>query len=630
MAWLRISRLRHPTLRFATLVFVAAVCLALAGLSGLRILEARQADLRNARSETADLARSLAQQADDTLGAADAVLLGFRERIEDGPESRLPRRLRSFMATQDAALPAAHGFYFFDEHGNLALDSQSAEPAALNYMDRPYFQWHLAHAEREAHVSGPFRSKLDGTRIMVLSRRVEHPGGGFAGIVLATIQVKFFQRFYDTFGLGPESVVALAGLDGAILARRPPDPSPEGSNLSSLPVFRTYLPLGRSGTFAAAGGLDGKPRVGSFHQLDRYPMLVIVSRLESEVLAEWRVEMAGQVAGAGVLILVVALLGSLLAAQASERQRTEARYRLLADHSSDAIVCTGLDGVRDYVSPAFAAMTGWREDEVVGRRSTDIVHPEDRSVLADALGKLERGQERAIAEFRYRRRDGSQFWAEGRFKLARGAEGRCLQVVGNIRDVTDRKHLEQQLLDAITRLRALSATDGLTGLANRRHFDEVIRREWGRAVRERQPMTLLLMDADCFKAYNDRLGHPAGDAVLRSIAEACQGNIRRPTDVAARYGGEEFAVILPGTDGVGAGLVAEQIRASLHALGIPHPGTAWGTVSVSIGAASFEPGAPGSPASAEDLLRRADQALYTAKRTGRNRVCSSPNWAVSA
>ena len=85
------------------------------------------------------------------------------------------------MATQGAALPAVHGFYVFDERGNLALDSQSPEPAAINYAERPYFRWHVAHADRDAHVSGPFRSKLDGSRIMVLSRRLDHPGGAFAG-----------------------------------------------------------------------------------------------------------------------------------------------------------------------------------------------------------------------------------------------------------------------------------------------------------------------------------------------------------------------------------------------------------------------------------------------------------------
>ena len=426
--------------------------------------------------------------------------------------------------------------------------------------------------------------------------------------------MKLFQQFYDTFGLGPESIVALATLNGEILARRPPDPSPEGSNVSGLPVFRTYLPLGRSGTFETISGLDGKPRVGSLHQLDRYPMLIVVSRLESEVLAQWRREASGQIAGVGILILIVALLGTVLAAQANAGQKTEARYRLLADHSSDAIVCSNLDGVHDYVSPAFAAMTGWRADEVVGRRSTDIMHPEDGSAFTATLARLKGGQESAVAEFRYRRQDGSHFWAEGRFKLARSAGGRELQVVGNIRDITDRKALEQQLLDAITQLRALSATDGLTGLANRRHFDEVLCREWGRATREGQPVALVLMDADCFKGYNDQLGHPAGDAVLRAIAEACQVNIRRPADLAARYGGEEFALILPGTDRMGAALVAEQIRHSIQVQEIPHPGTPWGTVSVSIGVAALEPGHPGQPRGASAargpgaLCRQANRA----------------------
>ena len=157
----------------------------------------------------------------------------------------------------------------------------------------------------------------------------------------------------------------------------------------------------------------------------------------------------------------------------------------------------------------------------------------------------------------------------------------------------------------------------MTGLANRRHFDQVLAREWQRAGRERLPLSILLLDADCFKAYNDAHGHPAGDEVLKAIAACASANLHRPTDLAARYGGEEFAAVLPNTDINGAVQVAEGIRRAVMARGLPHGAAESGFVSVSIGVASTIPHDGDSAAS---LLERADAALYEAKRLGRNRT----------
>jgi diguanylate cyclase (GGDEF)-like protein len=163
----------------------------------------------------------------------------------------------------------------------------------------------------------------------------------------------------------------------------------------------------------------------------------------------------------------------------------------------------------------------------------------------------------------------------------------------------------------------LAFTDALTGLANRRRFDDRLAAEWVRGARERAPLTVLILDLDHFKAYNDTYGHPAGDLCLQQVAATLAGCVQRPADLAARYGGEEFVALLPGTDLAGGIALGERLRAELARLPLVHAGSSLGRISVSVGVAAMVPDATLSP---EVLLRRADDALYRAKRGGRDRV----------
>jgi diguanylate cyclase (GGDEF)-like protein len=164
-------------------------------------------------------------------------------------------------------------------------------------------------------------------------------------------------------------------------------------------------------------------------------------------------------------------------------------------------------------------------------------------------------------------------------------------------------------------LAELAATDGLTGLANRRRLDQVLKHEWARAMRSGQPLSLLMIDVDHFKAFNDRHGHHLGDQALRTVAHSIRSCIHRPGDLAARYGGEEFLVVLSGTDLQGARMIAEHIRAAVQAL--PLVVSDAQPITVSIGIASQLPRATERQAA---LFSIADKALYLAKRNGRNRV----------
>lgn len=170
-------------------------------------------------------------------------------------------------------------------------------------------------------------------------------------------------------------------------------------------------------------------------------------------------------------------------------------------------------------------------------------------------------------------------------------------------------------------LERMAMLDGLTHIANRRRFDIVLQQEWRRCLREHQPISLLMLDVDDFKAYNDEYGHQAGDRVLINVASLCERATQRPTDLAARYGGEEFAIILPNTNAVGALSVAEEVAATLRSAAIPHcRATAAAVVTVSIGVCTHYPELRKTP---EKLVGAADAALYAAKRAGRNRVMVS-------
>jgi two-component system chemotaxis family response regulator WspR len=182
---------------------------------------------------------------------------------------------------------------------------------------------------------------------------------------------------------------------------------------------------------------------------------------------------------------------------------------------------------------------------------------------------------------------------------------------------------QQRLADANIELQKLAALDGLTGIANRRRFNEVLAVEWQRGQREKKPLSLVMCDIDCFKHHNDTFGHQAGDMCLKKTAAVLTEHLKRPADLAARYGGEEFVLVLPDTDAEGAMAIAEACRNHLETLAIDNSGAASGdVVTMSVGVATV---VPSQDSSIEQLLERADRALYDAKSGGRNKVCRAPD-----
>ncbi len=295
-----------------------------------------------------------------------------------------------------------------------------------------------------------------------------------------------------------------------------------------------------------------------------------------------------------------------------EAERREAIDRFIA-HSNDVFCQIGPDLRVRYMSPACQAIFGRTADEMVGLTAAEMIEAEDLPLAYEAIQRGASGDGGAPVTVRIKRPDGKPLWVEASGRTVLDPTGRPLEIMLIIRDVTERKALEARLADD-------ARTDALTGLANRRAFDDTLNREWARASRDQLVLSLILIDLDGFKAFNDLYGHVAGDGALRAAAQAVKAAVRRPGDLVARYGGEELAAILPGADAGGAAAVAETIRAAIEALALSHAASDWRVLTASVGVASATPGSSRLMKTAEQLIEAADAALYRAKGAGRNTV----------
>jgi diguanylate cyclase (GGDEF)-like protein len=260
---------------------------------------------------------------------------------------------------------------------------------------------------------------------------------------------------------------------------------------------------------------------------------------------------------------------------------------------------------------------------MIGLKPAEMAYPADAERIKAAFAALISGEaDRQSPITRRQHRDGRWIWVESQMKAVRDPEtGAFLGIVGALRDITSRKLVEDQLAEANRRLEILATRDGLTGLANRRAFDETLVREHRRAMRESESLALIMIDVDRFKSFNDRYGHPAGDECLKQVAHSIATTIRRPGDLATRYGGEEFAVLLPNTDEKGAAEMAERIRLAVRRLALEHEAATDRIVTISAGVSATEDRT--DKMAPDELVRRADVALYRGKHGGRDQVVNA-------
>lgn len=472
------------------------ITLVMISLCATVLYDARLDAMDRARDTSRNLALIAQRDIERNFELCALSLQAVVDGMRDPAVLALPPRLRRQVLFDRAATAKYLGsMLVLDASGNIVVDSAGDVPRQGNFSDRKYFIVQRDSPNAGLYISDPFSSRLrNGSPSIALSRRLSHPDGSFAGIVLIAMNLEYFHTLFAGLSLGPHGAVSLIGRNGIMIMRQPYDVRTIGRDIGKAATFRRFR-TAAEGSFSETASIDGVRRLYYFRNFPDLPLIIMVAEAEQDIYAGWR----RRATTIGSLMIAFALafvaLAFLLGAQLRRRMRAESELELLA------------------------------------------------------------------------------------------------------------------------------RTDGLTGLNNRRTLGEILDQEWRRARRTHSMFSLLFVDIDRFKAYNDTYGHQAGDDALAAVARCIGNNIRRPADSAARYGGEEFVVVLPDTPPAGAALIAEQIRAAISELAIEHAGSEYGRVTASIGAASW---APEQDSDVTAVIKAADEALYNAKATGRNKV--SPFW----
>lgn len=603
-------------------MYLACVIAAFLGMEVWREWTAREASVRRAHAEMANLASSLRQHAEDTFQMAEVVLAGVVQQFE--LEGFTPTTVtRSALTMRDAITGGTRiqGVYIFDARGNWVVNSLGTYPAGANNADRAYFDYHRANTDRAVHFTWSVKSRTgSGEHLMVLSRRIDGPGGSFAGVAAVAFNAKTFADYYQTFGVGQDGAITLLSRAGEIISRMPYDEKVLGTDISSSRWYKDAAgqPPDR---FRFVSPVDKVTRLGGVAVSQRYPIALMASTSEREATAEWLQGAIQRAVVAFGFLILAAVLGLRLTDQSRKRRAgegallaKEAEFRMLAENSNDLVERFDMDGIRLYASPAAYPILGYRPEDLVGQSAFDLIVPDDLSLAMAATERMRtHASYQETITVRLRRNDGRTIWVEAAARFIVDGNNQGIGVIMNTRDVTERKEAELQLA-------AMAASDGLTGLQNRRAFDEALAREVARSSRTHTPLALLLIDVDRFKLFNDEYGHMAGDSCLKSIATVLRMAAQRGGDVAARYGGEEFALLLPDTNGSAAAFVAGEVCRQIEALSIPHrDNTPWGVATVSIGVSTIENRRDEPDRDGNWLISTADMALYQAKAEGRNR-----------
>jgi diguanylate cyclase (GGDEF)-like protein/PAS domain S-box-containing protein len=608
--------------------------LTLASLWGFVAWKAREEKAQafaRAGAETHALTHSLTQHASKSFGAVALALLGAKQYVQHSDRSaRASAEINDLLAQYAQSVPHVNEFGVLSETGGWLYSSFETIPT-VNNADRGYFRHHRDNPDEGIRISDPLISRVSGQPIVVMTRRITNTDGSFAGVVLGAIDLRYLNSFYATFEGASKRSITLIKTNGKVLAHRLD--SEVGMDVSTSPGFASRLQSANTTLYPIVSPFDGVKKQYAVNRVPDFPLAVAVAIPEAEILRGWHADFKLDMLLTGAMSLMLGTLGTVLWLQLRKRAQMtrllgekERGYRLLAENAVDVVTRIAATGEQLYISPSVEKLTGFKPNEIITQSAYSYIHPDHHDLVKGFVKSLNESHRSITCEYMIRHRDGHYIWVETQLNFVVDTAGTSPEIVGIVRDISRRKAAEERLVAANAQLKSLSETDMLTGVANRRKFDEMFEKERRRAQGNGAYLSVLFVDIDKFKVFNDTYGHAAGDECIRTIAQTMSGTLKRPGDLVGRYGGEEFAVILPDTAAENAAGVAEMLRQAVSDLKLKHSGGPAGIVTISVGVAGakLDGRSDGSL-----LLMAADEQLYRAKEGGRNRVCLAPDSEVS-
>lgn len=298
------------------LAFMVVVMLAFVLVEGWRIWRDYRQAFSNAENMVTNLARATAQHAEDAIRQVDAITAALGERLEGDGFERIDRpRLHALLAQQKNIMPQLHGLFVYGPDGSWVVTDRAAIPPKANNADRDYFVYHRNHADRGVRIGSVVRSRSTGDLVIPISRRLEYADGSFAGVLLGTIKVEWFVRYYGDFKIDERGALVLAKRDGLILVRRPFVEQVVGSSLANSEIFRKHLPYATEGVAEAVAVVDGTPRLYGYRALSSYPLVVEAGLSRESIIAPWRHDAIKSVAVLLLLLLGLAAFGGVVLRQ---------------------------------------------------------------------------------------------------------------------------------------------------------------------------------------------------------------------------------------------------------------------------------------------------------------------------
>lgn len=606
----------RPFLPYMAILGGVTVFLALAAWFELSSWNAQLSRMNSYLMQTA---RAIAQHTDDVIEVAKQPLIGLV--LEIGRKDRSVIHTLEVVEAMRGLVkqsPYIRSLAFVDADGRLIESTIDPFAAGLDLSQRDYFLAHRTSESTELRIDGPYKGAVSNQWFITLSQRLNDGQGRFAGVAVATVDIKHFVKFFESFETFSDGTFAMIDDKGRLLIRTPAEEAGMGRSIANTALYKVVL-HDSSGNFDYLSPFDGMKKFSGFYKSDKTSITALVAVPKYSVLLHWI-----DTAKTRWLCSLIALTASVamaihLARQSNLRRRDEriiaareAEFRLIANASSDLIEKLDNQGIRQYVSAAASSVLGLEPEALVGRSVLDGYQVEAQQYWMEALANIAAGSSVERLIVRKQKASGDMAWLETVITRVRGFDTGS-GMVAVTRDVTSQRLLQDEL-------DRLANTDELTQLSNKRHFNSQLKKLAGEAREVGTPLSLLVLDVDRFKLFNDTYGHLPGDTCLQAISAEIRDTIRQGVDLAARYGGEEIAVLLPGMTETEACAMADFIRHRIALLGIVHQkNQPWGHVTVSIGVASL---ADHQDPSDETLFIKADRALYMAKNTGRNMVIS--------